>query len=151
MPNDASNPGDDQLRALVRALLWSLLTGDPPGAEIFTADVVVDSPLIAAANRFELLEQIDDRRGVLSTVELEVERIEREDSIVEVLWRFRGIHTGPLLVNDDQLFEPTGRQLGTSVVSRLELRDGRVCHMRHVPDVDFLDRARGDASSSGDE
>jgi hypothetical protein len=124
-------PDGDELRTLVRDVLWSLITGDATSIELFTTDVVAELTLSCATSRIELAEQLDDRRGVLSDVELEIAGLRCGASVIEVVWNVSGRHTGPLLVNDDELHEPSGELVRLGVVSQLELRDGRVSRMRH--------------------
>ena len=121
----------------VRTAVSSLVTGEPSALTLFTEDVTGASPLVRIHGREELRAQLADRRDGLSDVEVHIDVVTGDDDEVVVTWRFCGDHTGPIFVNEDTLFEPSGRRLQASVVTRFTLRDGRICAFtsEYDPDV----------------
>lgn len=144
--SDGATPGTDPFRRVVEDALWALVTGELRSIDTFAPDVVAKSRFLTASNRCELVDQIDDRRGTLSNVELVIDRMERDGTGVEIAWRFTGDHTGPALLNEDELYEPTGRRIGTAIITHLGVGDGCITSMRHEFDVAALCRGdcRGD-------
>ncbi len=122
----------------VKNAVWWIATGEPLAAEVFTRDVVGTSPIMEARGRDELLSKLGDRRGGLTNVEVGIDRLEGGEGEVVVTWHMAGDHTGPMLVNEDVLYEPTGRRLRLAIVSTFTLRAGVIAAFHNEFDLDDL-------------
>jgi hypothetical protein len=141
-----SGPTGDVPAALewcVKNAVWWIATGEPLAADVFTRDVVGTSPIMEARGRDELLGKLGDRRGGLTNVEVAIDRVEGDETDVVVSWHIAGDHTGPMLVNEDVLYEPTGQRLRVAIVSTFTLRDGAIASFHNEFDLDELGRQLG--------
>lgn len=127
----------------VRNAVWWIATGEPLAAEVFTRDVVGTSPIMEARGRDELIAKLGDRRGGLTNVEVKIDRVEGDEGEVVVTWHMAGDHTGPMLVNEDVLYEPTGQRLRLEIVSTFTLREGAIASFHNEFDIDDLGRQLG--------
>jgi ketosteroid isomerase-like protein len=134
---------DEQAHALVERALAAIVSGDVSALELFTDDVVGDSPNMCVHSRSELEFQLIDRQGALSNIELTVESIETVEPGVTATWRMSGDHTGEVLFNEDELFEPSGRRIQVSATTLVQFRDRHICAFRtDYDDRDLYDQVR---------
>ena len=138
-------PGDvpATLEWCVKNAVWWMATGEPLAAEVFTRDVVGTSPIMEAEGRDELLGKLSDRRGGMTNVEVGIDRVEGDEGEVVVTWHMAGDHTGPILVNEDVLYEPSGKRLRLAIVSTFTLREGAIASFHNEFDLDDLGRQLG--------
>lgn len=113
---------------------------------IFTADVVTWSPSTETWSRAELVtafeEAAEDAESVWSDIEFTV------DSLVVVTpdaavaeWTLQAVHTGPLLVADDVLIEPSGRRVVLAGASFADFRGARIRALRtYFDDAAFIEQ-----------
>ena len=127
----------------VKNAVWWMATGEPLTAEVFTRDVVGTSPIMEAEGRDELLGKLSDRRGGMTNVEVGIDRVEGDEAEVVVTWHMAGDHTGPILVNEDVLYEPSGKRLRLAIVSTFTLREGAIASFHNEFDLDDLGRQLG--------
>jgi hypothetical protein len=113
-----------RLAPLLHEALLALVTGELPRVEVFAPDVVVESPHLTARSRSELLDRMEDRRGGLADVEVVLDLVDAGPVGVDVTWRFTAVHAGPILVNEDELFEPTGRRIGGGGTTHFDVGNG---------------------------
>ena len=116
----------DEVREIAHRALFALVVGDVDESHLFTQDVTGDSPNMYVRSRIDLEDQLSDRTGGLSNVELTVDRIEEVSDGWLATWRVRCDHTGSLLLNEDVLFAPTGRRIDVSGTTHLVLHGRRV-------------------------
>jgi hypothetical protein len=116
----------------------TLVTGDQPAPGVFSDDVTGHSPMLDLQGCDQLRAQLSDRRGGLTDVQLDLTRIEVKGATVTVDWRFAAIHTGAMLVEEDVLFEPSGRRVTLEVTSDLRFCNGRICSFEHHYDLGGL-------------
>src|SRR5690349_17891316 len=96
---------------LIRAL-EAALTGDHTIIEAtFTDDVVAWSPNVSASNRAELEEEFAENDEALSNVVFSVDSLDVVGDKAIAEWRASAEHTGPMIIGDDLLIEPTGRTI----------------------------------------
>jgi len=135
----------DAIGRLVGAALRAIITGEDDVLEyLFTDDVSGQSPNMYVLDRDELAHQLADRRGALTDVVITVDEIGGTGPDLVVRWSFSGTHSGTALLNEDEFFEPTGRQLHLDVVSELLMRDGRICAFRsRYDDADLAGQSLG--------
>jgi hypothetical protein len=141
-----SGPSGDvpgPLEWCVKNAVWWIATGEPLAAEVFTRDVVGTSPIMEARGRDDVLSKLGDRRSGLTNVEVGIDRVECDEDEVVVVWHMAGDHTGAMLVNEDVLYEPSGRRLRLAVVSTFTLREGAIASFHNEFDIDDLGRQLG--------
>jgi SnoaL-like domain len=130
---------------LVRRALLALAVGDVGAIDLFTEDVIGESPIINVRSRSELANQLLDRSGGLSNVEFELDRVEMiaPDTVVASI-RVAGDFTGEVLFNDDLLFGPTGQRIHVVATSRMVIRQRRIAKFQtFYDDENVLDQFRG--------
>ena len=127
---------------VVLSALGVMVTGeDEPTA--FTDDVTGQTPLGEVNGRADLLAQVSDWREGLTGAEFAVEGLAVDGSMAMVRWQLAGTHTGGVLVNEDVLFEPTGRRVTVAVTSEFDFQGPLICWFRHDYDLDDLLRQLG--------
>ena len=131
---------------LGRALL-GLIRGDVDVLELFTDDVVGDSPNTSVQSRIELEHQLSDRSEAISNIEFTIDHVEWVAPDFVVNWHMSGDHTGEMLLNEDQFFEPTGRRIEVHATTHVQFRTGRICAFQIAYDnQDLVEQLRGGPS-----
>jgi ketosteroid isomerase-like protein len=135
----------EEATCLVRRALLALATGDVGAIDIFTEDVIGDSPNLRVRSRSELQYQLLDRFGALSNVDFHLDRVETDGpATVVASWRVAGDHTGEVLFNEDVYFAPSGRRIRLSVTTRVVFRQGRIAAFEtFYDDQNLFDQIRG--------
>ena len=130
---------------VLRAALFAFTVGDVGALELFTEDVIGDSPNLRVRSRTELEYQLIDRAGALSNVEFDLDGVAMEGPNCAVAtWRVAGVHTGEVLFNEDIYFAPTGRQIRLSMTTQALFRQRRIAMFRtSYADGDLFDQIRG--------
>lgn len=134
---------------VLRRALFALAVGEVGALELFTEDVVGDSPYLTVRSRTELEYQLLDRAGAFSNVEFDLDRVlmSAPDSAV-ASWCLAGVHTGAVLFNEDVYFAPTGRAIRVSMTTRVRFRHRRIAEFRtSFEDGDLFDQLRGRPSN----
>jgi hypothetical protein len=136
-------------RDLLGRALPAIAAGDCGALELFTEDVSGDSPNMCVRSRSELEYQLIDRAGALSNIEFMIDRLDAVEPGVVATWRMSGDHTGEVLFNEDEFFEPSGRRIDLSATTYVQFRGARICAFRTIyDDRDLFDQIR---DRSGDE
>ena len=120
---------------VVHCALQLMITGEDDPT-VFTDDVTGQTPLGEVFGRDDLLAQVSDWREGLTGAEFVVEGLAVDGSTAMVRWQLAGTHTGGVLVNEDVLFEATGRRVTVAVTSEFDLRGPLICWFRHDYDLD---------------
>ena len=136
---------------ILRRAMLALAVGDVDALELFTEDVVVDSPILRVWSRTELGYQLLDRAEALSNVEFDVAHVEMTGADTAVAtWSVAGDHTGGVLFNDDVYFAPSGRRIHLSGTTRALFRERRIAAVRTTHDHgDLFEQIRGGLSPDG--
>lgn len=111
--------------------------------ELFTEDVTCTSPHSYVCSRAEMdaafgspEESLTDRTVVLRSL-----APAGEDVVAE--WTMTAVLTGPVLLDDDILVEPTGDRVRLSGASFATFRGPQICSIRHYfDDSEILDQIR---------
>jgi hypothetical protein len=131
-----SSPPCD-IEQVVRSVLLVMVTGvDEPS--VFTHDVTDQTPLGEVCGRDDLVARASDWRDGLTSPDLLVEDIAVDGTTAMVRWQLAALHTGDILLNEDLLFERTGRRVTLRVVTEFGFRGELVCSFRHDYDLDDL-------------
>jgi ketosteroid isomerase-like protein len=117
----------DPRRALFEDAVRALVSGDTDGvASLFTEDVVGWSPVLSVSSLAELQAEVAERDDALSNLEITVDSIDFIGDKAIAEWRVAADHTGPLLIDDDLLVEPTGRHVILAGVIIAEFRGNQI-------------------------
>jgi len=130
---------------VLRRALFAFVVGDVGALELFTEDMIGDSPNLRVRSRTELEYQFIDRAGALSNVEFDLDGVVMDDPNSAVAsWRVTGVHTGEVLFNEDIFLAPTGRQIRLSMTTQAWFRLRRIAMFRtSYLDGDLFDQIRG--------
>jgi SnoaL-like polyketide cyclase len=130
---------------VLRRALLALAVGDVGALELFTEDVIGDSPVLCVRSRTELEFQLLDRVGALSNVEFDLDQVSMTGPDTAVVsWRVAGDHTGEVLFNEDIFFGPTGRQIRMSLTTLVRFSQRRIAEFgTSYDDTDLFDQLRG--------
>jgi hypothetical protein len=133
----------DESRDVVRRALWAIVAGDMGAIELFTEDVVGDSPNTCVRSRSELEFQLIDREGALSNIEFTIGSFESVGAGAFAAWSMSADHTGEVLFNEDELFEASGLRIRLLATTAVQFRGRRICAFRtDYDDGDLYDQIR---------
>jgi ketosteroid isomerase-like protein len=119
---------------LVRGIEASV-TGDSGAiAELYTNDVRGWSPALSVSSAAELAGEFEDREDAFSDVELCVTPLDVSGDRACVEWVATATHSGPLVVDDDVVIEPTGLRCRLRGVTVAEFDGGRIRSFRQYWD-----------------
>jgi hypothetical protein len=119
---------------MVRRFIEGSLTGDVDSvAQTVTDGVVGWSPQLFVTSRDELLNDIGERDGMLSEVDMFID-VTTCDGKAFSEWWIAGDHTGPLVLNEELRIGPTGRRLHVAGVTVVEFDGDRIGAFRHYFD-----------------
>ena len=98
----------DRAAALVQAI-EATVTGDSRVVcELYADDVQGWSPTMTVTSAAELAVELEDRQDAFSDIELDVTPLDVGDDQACVEWIATATHSGPLVVDEDVVIEPTG-------------------------------------------
>jgi ketosteroid isomerase-like protein len=98
----------DRAAALIQAI-EATVTGDSRVVrEIYTDDVQGWSPVMTVSSAAELAVELEDREVAFSDIDLDVTPLDVGDDQACVEWVATATHSGPLVVDEDIVIEPTG-------------------------------------------
>jgi len=121
-----STKQDTLTRALVAAL-----TGDHTIIEeVFTPDVVAWSPNVSASSRAELEAEFVENDEALSNVVFSVDSLDVVGHKAIAEWRASAEHTGPMVIGDDLIIEPTGRTIHLAGATFAEFTGDQISALR---------------------
>lgn len=127
----------------LRSLLQAAITGD--GGLIgdsVTDDVTGWSPNLVVSTREQLLDALAGRDEAFSAIELDVRALNELGDKAIAEWHVAADHTGPLVVDDDLVIEPTGRRLHVSGATIAEFDGDRICAFRtYFDDLALVEQA----------
>ena len=117
-----------------RALEATLNPDHATVVEVFTEDVVAWSPTLAATSREELEAQFEEHDDALSNIDFSVDALDVVGDKAFAEWRLTADHTGALVIDDDLVFEPTGRRIVLAGATVAEFRGEQVSAIRNYFD-----------------
>jgi hypothetical protein len=123
-----------EARSILGHALEALICGDLRAIDLFVEDVGGDSPNMCVRTRDELANQMLDRVGAFSNVEFAIDRLERVDQEFVASWHMSGVHTGAVLLNEDEFFEASGLPIELSATTHVAFRGRRIAAFRTAYD-----------------
>ena len=118
---------------LARALHASI-DHDHTAADLYTEDVRAWTPAVSTSSLSELMSEFDRRDDAFSDILLETSPLEAGGDYACVEWSVTMIHTGPLLVADGKVVDPTGIRVTLHGITVAEFRGERICSLRQYWD-----------------
>ena len=127
----------------MRRLVDAALTGDREAmADLVTVDVIGWSPNLFVTSRDDLLASLDRTDEPFSDIEITVRALDQVGDKAIAEWHVAVDHTGPLVVDDDLVIQPTGRRLHLSGATVAEFDGERVCAFRsYFDDLALVEQA----------
>ena len=117
------------------AALEAVVVGDASRFdELFTDDVTVSCPQMAAESRAEVQAMLGSPESSLSDVDISLSNVVNDGDRVVAEWRLRATFSRPVLFEDNLLIEPTGAAVEMYGASFADFRGARICRFRHYFD-----------------
>src|SRR5215831_12167680 len=86
------------------------------------------------SSRSELMSELDRRDDAFSNLRLEASPLDVGGDFACAEWSVTMTHTGPLLVADGKVVDPTGVQITLHGITVAEFRGDRICSLRQYWD-----------------
>jgi ketosteroid isomerase-like protein len=124
----------DRAAALVQAI-EATVTGDSRVVcELYADDVQGWSPTMTVTSAAELAVELEDRQEAFSDIELDVTPLDVGDDQACVEWIATATHSGPLVVDEDVVIEPTGGRFTLRGVTVADFEGDRIRAFRQYWD-----------------
>jgi ketosteroid isomerase-like protein len=133
----------DRAAALVQAI-EATVTGDSRVVrELYADDVKGWSPTMTVTSAAELAVELEDRQDAFSDIELDVTPLDVGDDQACVEWIATATHSGPLVVDEDVVIEPSGGRFTLRGVTVADFEGDRIRAFRQYWDeVSLLEQLR---------
>jgi ketosteroid isomerase-like protein len=124
----------DRAAVLVQAL-EATVTGDSRVVrDLYADDVQGWSPVMTVSSAAELAVELEDRQEAFSDIELDVRPLDVGDDQACVEWVATATHSGPLVVDEDVVIEPTGGRFTLRGVTVADFEGDRIRGFRQYWD-----------------
>ncbi len=124
----------DRAAVLVQAV-EATVTGDSRVVrQLYADDVQGWSPVMTVSSAAELAVELEDRQEAFSDIDLEVTPLDVGDEQACVEWVATATHSGPLIVDDDVVIEPTGGRFTLRGVTVADFEGDRIRAFRQYWD-----------------
>jgi hypothetical protein len=108
---------------------------------LYTDDVVGWSPYATVSGLLSLAELAALREVAFSNVVITFRGLDEVGNRAFAEWVFEADHTGPLILSDDAVVEPTGRHVRLPGVTVADFREGRIRSYRtYFDDFSLLEQ-----------
>jgi hypothetical protein len=124
----------ERAAVLVRGIEASVAGDSGVIARLYTTDVMGWSPALSVSSAAELAGEFEDREDVFSDIELDVTPLDVSGDRACVEWVATATHSGPLVVDDDVVIEPTGLRCQLRGVTVAEFDGDRIRSFRQYSD-----------------
>ncbi len=132
MPTGTLN---EQRATNLRLALEASVAGDAELlADLYTDDVHGWSPAISISSREELAVEVEERAGAFTEIAVAIEPIDLVDDKAFAEWAVSATHTGPFVLDDAVIVEPTGRRVALRGMTVAEFRGDRIKSFRQYWD-----------------
>jgi ketosteroid isomerase-like protein len=119
----------------LRGVLAAAVTGDATGVGNYvTKDVIAWSPNMFVTSMKELVDEIQDRDGALSNIEIVIDAVDvvQDKAIAE--WSVAADHTGTMTIDaegeENVVIAPTNQRVFLAGASFAEFEGDRICALR---------------------
>jgi ketosteroid isomerase-like protein len=125
---------DDRAAVLVQAI-EATVTGDSRVVrELYADDVQGWSPVMTVSSAAELAVELEDRQEAFTDIELDVAPLDVGDDQACVEWIATATHSGPLVIDEDVVIEPTGGRFTLRGVTIADFEGDRIRAFRQYWD-----------------
>jgi ketosteroid isomerase-like protein len=108
---------------------------------LFTDDVVGWSPYASVSGLTELAELAALRDIAFSNVVIQVRSLDEVGNRAYAEWLIEADHTGPLVLDEDEVLEATGRHVQLAGVSVADFREGKIRSYRtYFDDLSMIEQ-----------
>ena len=124
----------DRAAVLVQAI-EATVTGDSRVVrELYADDVQGWSPVMTVSSAAELAVELEDRQEAFTDIELDVTPLDVGDDQACVEWIATATHSGPLVIDEDVVIEPTGGRFTLQGVTVADFEGDRIRAFRQYWD-----------------
>lgn len=129
-------------RDVLMSALEAEVGGEPVDpATLFTDDVVGWSPIATVSGLAEAAELADTRDIAFSNVVILFRGLDEVGNKAIAEWVVEADHTGPLVLGEGAVLDPTGRRVRLAGVTVAEFRGGKIRSFRtYFDDVSLLEQ-----------
>ena len=124
----------DRAATLVQAIEASVTGDSRVVRDLYADDVQGWSPALTVSSAAELAVELEDRQEAFSDIDLEVTPLDVGDEQACVEWVATATHSGPLIVDDDVVIEPTGGRFTLRGVTVADFEGDRIRAFRQYWD-----------------
>jgi hypothetical protein len=127
---------------VLRRAIEALILGDVDALpELFTDDVSGWSPILLVSSLDELAERVADREEALSDATVQVDGLDVFGNKGFAEYRLSAVFSSPLLLDDDTVVEPNGRQILLGAVTAVDFTGDRISAFRtYFDDLSLLEQ-----------
>jgi ketosteroid isomerase-like protein len=124
----------DRAAVLVQAI-EATVTGDSRVVrDLYADDVQGWSPVMTVSSAAELAVELEDRQEAFSDIELDVSPLDVGDDQACVEWIATATHSGPLVIDEDVVIEPSGGRFTLRGVTIADFEGDRIRAFRQYWD-----------------
>src|SRR6476619_2425417 len=133
--------GDSRKDVMVKALEAEVGSADVDLGTLFTDDVVGWSPYASVSGLKALAELSALRDIAFSNVVILLRAVDEVGNRVYAEWLIEADHTGPLVLDDAVVLDPTGRRVRLAGVSVADFREGKIRSFRtYFDDLSMIEQ-----------
>ena len=111
-----------------------------PGT-LFTDDVVGWSPLVTVSGLTEIADLSARHEAAFSNVVIMFRGLDEVGNKAFAEWLIEADHTGPLVLDEDAVFEATGRHVQMAGVTVADFREGKIRSFRtYFDDISLIEQ-----------
>lgn len=124
----------DRAAMLVQAIEASVTGDSRVIRELYADDVQGWSPVMTVSSAAELAVELEDRQEAFSDIDLEVTPLDVGGDQACVEWIATATHSGPLVIDEDIVIEPTGGRFTLRGVTVADFERDRIRAFRQYWD-----------------
>ena len=124
----------DRATVLVQAIEASVTGDSRVVRELYADDVQGWSPVMTVSSAAELAVELEDRQEAFSDIDLEVTPLDVGADQACVEWIATATHSGPLVIDEDVVIEPTGGRFTLRGVTVADFEGDRIRAFRQYWD-----------------
>jgi ketosteroid isomerase-like protein len=124
----------DRAAVLVQAIEASVTGDSRVVRELYADDVQGWSPVMTVSSAAELAVELEDRQEAFSDIDLDVTPLDVGADQACVEWIATATHSGPLVIDEDVVIEPTGGRFTLRGVTVADFEGDRIRAFRQYWD-----------------
>jgi ketosteroid isomerase-like protein len=124
----------DRAAVLVQAIEATVAGDSRVVRDLYSDDVQGWSPVMTVSSAAELAVELEDRQEAFSDIDLEVTPLDVGDDQACVEWIATATHSGPLVVDEEVMIEPTGGRFTLRGVTVADFEGDRIRAFRQYWD-----------------